>query len=68
MDSFGRIFRVTVFGESHGSQIGVVLDGVQPGIPLSEEDFLADIQGDQDELRSIFLEIYANSVKNVLKE
>lgn len=43
MDSFGRIFRVTVFGESHGSQIGVVLDGVQPGIPLSEEDFLADI-------------------------
>lgn len=43
MDSFGSIFRVTVFGESHGSQIGVVLDGVQPGIPLSEEDFLADI-------------------------
>lgn len=43
MDSFGRKFRVTIFGESHGEAIGVVLDGVTPGIRLSREDFMADI-------------------------
>ena len=43
MNSFGRIFRVSIFGESHGEQVGVVVDGVQPGIPLSEADFAADI-------------------------
>lgn len=43
MNSFGRIFRVSIFGESHGPQIGVVLDGVPEGIELSEADFAADI-------------------------
>ncbi len=43
MDSFGRKFRVSIFGESHGSAIGVVLDGVQPGLPLSADDFTDDI-------------------------
>ena len=43
MNTFGRIFRVSIFGESHGPQIGVVLDGVPEGLPLSEEDFAADI-------------------------
>ena len=37
------IFRVSIFGESHGPQIGVVLDGVPEGIALSAEDFKADI-------------------------
>ena len=43
MNSFGRLFRVTIFGESHGEAIGVVLDGVTAGIRLSKEDFAADI-------------------------
>ena len=43
MNTFGRKFRVSIFGESHGELIGVVLDGVQPGIELSEEDFVHDL-------------------------
>ena len=43
MNTFGRIFRVSVFGESHGPQIGVLLDGVPEGIALCEEDFAEDI-------------------------
>lgn len=43
MNSFGRLFRVTIFGESHGEAIGAVLDGVTAGIKLSQEDFAADI-------------------------
>lgn len=43
MNSFGRIFRVSIFGESHGPEIGVVLDGVPEGIALSEHDFDEDI-------------------------
>ena len=43
MNAFGNIFRVSIFGESHGEQIGVVVDGLAPGIPLSEADFAADI-------------------------
>ena len=43
MNTFGRIFRVSIFGESHGEAIGVVLDGVTPGIRLSQEDFTDDI-------------------------
>lgn len=43
MNSFGRRFRVSVFGESHGPAIGVVIDGVPAGMRLSSEDFSADI-------------------------
>ena len=44
MDTFGRKFRVSIFGESHGNAVGVVLDGVRPGMPLAVEDFMADIR------------------------
>ena len=37
-NSFGRIFRMTTWGESHGPGIGVVIDGCPPGIPLTAED------------------------------
>lgn len=37
-NSFGRLFRVTTFGESHGLAIGCIVDGCPPGIALTEED------------------------------
>lgn len=43
MNSFGRIFRVNVFGESHGESVGVNIDGCPAGIPLGVEDFLPDL-------------------------
>lgn len=43
MNSFGRIFRINIFGESHGSEVGVTIDGCPPGIPLSEKDFETDL-------------------------
>ena len=43
MNTFGRKFRVSIFGESHGELIGVVLDGVPAGLELSPEDFTQDI-------------------------
>ena len=43
MNTFGRKFRVSIFGESLGEAIGVVLDGVPAGLELSEEDFVKDI-------------------------
>ena len=43
MNTFGRKFRVSIFGESHGEAIGVVLDGVPAGLELSEDDFVKDI-------------------------
>ncbi|MDD1713111.1 MAG: chorismate synthase, partial [Methanoregulaceae archaeon] len=38
MNTFGRRFRCTTFGESHGEAIGVVVDGCPPGITLAPED------------------------------
>ena len=43
MNTFGNKFRLSIFGESHGEAIGVVMDGVPAGIPLSADDFEADL-------------------------
>ncbi len=43
MNTFGRKFRVSIFGESHGELIGTVMDGVPAGLELSEQDFEQDI-------------------------
>ena len=43
MNTLGRKYRVSIFGESHGELIGVVLDGVPAGLELSEQDFEQDI-------------------------
>jgi chorismate synthase len=44
MNSFGRIFRISLFGESHGAAIGVTIDGVPSGITLALSDFTNDIR------------------------
>ena len=44
MNSFGKIFRVTIFGESHGPSVGITIDGCPAGLPLSVADFDADIE------------------------
>ncbi len=43
MNSFGKIFRITIFGESHGPLVGVTIDGCLAGIDLTENDFLSDL-------------------------
>ncbi|MEM7200401.1 MAG: chorismate synthase [Planctomycetota bacterium] len=42
-NSFGDVFRITTFGESHGAALGVVIDGCPPGIELAVEDFLPEL-------------------------
>ncbi|NWK56732.1 chorismate synthase [Verrucomicrobiaceae bacterium N1E253] len=42
-NSFGQLFRISTWGESHGGGVGVVIDGCPPCIPLSEEDIQTDL-------------------------
>lgn len=44
MNSFGRIFRLTIFGESHGPMVGITIDGCPAGLSLTEEDFAVDLE------------------------
>ncbi len=44
MNSFGKIFRVSIFGESHGECVGITIDGCPAGLPLTEEDLLPDLE------------------------
>jgi chorismate synthase len=46
-NSFGRLFRITTFGESHGTAVGVIVDGCPPRLPLGE----ADVQRELDRRR-----------------
>jgi chorismate synthase len=43
MNTLGRIFRISILGESHGECIGVLIDGCPPGISLSRDDFTTDL-------------------------
>ena len=43
-NSFGKIFTVTTFGESHGPALGCIVDGCPPGMSLSEADIQADLE------------------------
>jgi chorismate synthase len=44
MNTFGVVFRVSLFGESHGTAIGVTIDGCPPGITLNSDSFKADLE------------------------
>jgi chorismate synthase len=44
LNSFGRIFRISIFGESHGESVGIVIDGCPAGLSLTVEDFLPDLE------------------------
>jgi chorismate synthase len=44
MNSFGRIFRVHIFGESHGECVGITIDGCPAGLSLTPEDLLPDLE------------------------
>jgi chorismate synthase len=44
LNSFGRIFRVSIFGESHGECVGITIDGCPAGLSLSAEDLLPDLE------------------------
>lgn len=43
MNTFGRIFRIHIYGESHGEVVGLIVDGVRPGLPLGVSDFEPDL-------------------------
>jgi chorismate synthase len=44
MNNFGTIFKISIFGESHGECVGITIDGCPAGLPLSVEDFSKDIE------------------------
>lgn len=44
MNNFGKLFSVSIFGESHGPSVGIVIDGCPPGLTLSPADFEPDLE------------------------
>lgn len=44
MNTFGRLFRISIFGESHGECVGITIDGCPAGLSLSAEDLAADLE------------------------
>ena len=44
MNSFGRLFRVSIFGESHGESVGITIDGCPAGLSLQASDLLPDLE------------------------
>lgn len=44
MNTFGRLFRISIFGESHGQSVGMLIDGCPAGLELKEEDFRSDLE------------------------
>ncbi|MDR0729802.1 MAG: chorismate synthase [Prevotellaceae bacterium] len=60
MNSFGHLFRISLFGESHGERMGVIIDGCPAGLPLAPADFLHDLQRRQSGFRGATTRVEAN--------
>jgi chorismate synthase len=43
MNSFGTLFKISIYGESHGKQVGVLIDGCPAGLAITEDDFTEDL-------------------------
>jgi chorismate synthase len=43
MNSFGQVFSINIYGESHGTAVGIIVDGVPPGISINQNDFMVDL-------------------------
>ena len=43
MNTFGKLFRISIFGESHGSHVGITIDNCPAGLPLKFEDFVEEL-------------------------
>jgi chorismate synthase len=43
MNTFGKIFKVSIYGESHGREVGIIIDGIPPGASLTETDLEPDL-------------------------
>jgi chorismate synthase len=50
-NSFGKLFSISIFGESHGKAVGIVIDGCPAGIDLLQKDFLDDLIRRQGEIK-----------------
>ena len=44
MNSFGSLFKVQIFGESHGPLVGIIIDGCPAGLNIVSEDFITDLE------------------------
>ncbi|MCX7857802.1 MAG: chorismate synthase [Deltaproteobacteria bacterium] len=53
MNTFGRLFRITIIGKSHGEIVGVVIDGCPTGLPLTIDDFKEDLKRRRPNLRGV---------------
>jgi len=43
MNSFGRVFKINIYGESHGESVGIIIDGCPVGISIVDDDFTLDL-------------------------
>ena len=67
-NTFGKIFRFTTWGESHGPAIGCVIDGCPPNIPISEKDIQKDMDDFFAEIDKAIGRVPEKKVKKVNKK
>ena len=63
MNCFGRIFKISIFGESHGECVGVLIDGIPPGIAINTGDFEKDIET----IRSYYKGVQGKNAENFVE-